>query len=764
MNVQRLCGILLLCWACILPAHAAGDPLDKLVFNVRAYGATGDGVTDDTIAIQRCFDEAHKKSREFNYGGSWQSMYNEIVFPQGTYRLSNMLRVSNAMIVRGEGEVVLQQTNPACGIIDNHWALRMLFQNLTFEGGHRQLHLFTANSAGAHIVIRDCIFRNGGEFAISCVMRRPDHLGESFGFYKQTKIGDGQYQYAFVSDQGQPLSFNSTVLRVDRCRFERCMKVIQTNADMGTVSNCYIETHPEMQGAAIIAAGVTKLENIEGLANVTPGLQQRWIDHICNGLICRNLKLTTAQPDTGMCAIYAHIKWRNTAAGNAQHYLVLEDSEVQCAGSEENAIVYCQEVPNTIAIRDCRDTSKRPVRAIGVARDFGEDYFKGISADGLKYLADARNSSNVIADLPPAMRPFADAPLAPAFTTLMRRAGALPVDDVTMAKAVKTRLNVADFGAVNDGKTDATPAFREAVAAAAKLPGPELLLPSGHYLLTGTIDLPAEISIRAVGSAYIEGKGENLTGFRVERGRRIAFHNLMFGQWQTAIDITAPKDEEARVLIDRCIFADISGMTVRCGTPGMPVAENNKLYLRITDSAFYYNCHQLFETNAVQAIFDSSWAVTDPRLNDEACIVNKGNLLCRDICGNPVCDKNTRDMRWIDNYHRVITDCFRFGGEAGGICLVNQRPADLNNQPFILVQNGWLYALGNAQRKRAAIYLEQVPAFVALQTNTGCNGGLQRMIALEETAKASAKLRNEAGQPWFLTSGNTIPVNDPYKD
>lgn len=90
------------------------------------------------------------------------------------------------------------------------------------RAGARQLHLFTANSAGAQITVRDCVFCDAGEYAVSCVMRRTDYLGESFGYFKQTKLGDGQYDYEFVDDSAQPFSFNSTVLHVDRCAFVRC--------------------------------------------------------------------------------------------------------------------------------------------------------------------------------------------------------------------------------------------------------------------------------------------------------------------------------------------------------------------------------------------------------------------------------------------------------------------------------------------------------------------------------------------------------------
>ena len=51
------------------------------VFNVKSYGATGDGTTDDTVAIQAAFDAA-----DTGFGG-WKPVY----FPSGQYRYTDAL-------------------------------------------------------------------------------------------------------------------------------------------------------------------------------------------------------------------------------------------------------------------------------------------------------------------------------------------------------------------------------------------------------------------------------------------------------------------------------------------------------------------------------------------------------------------------------------------------------------------------------------------------------------------------------------------------
>lgn len=61
------------------------------IFNVKAYGATGDGITDDTEAIKTCITdaEASRKSGDFMIGQGYA-----LYFPAGTYKISENLTIS----------------------------------------------------------------------------------------------------------------------------------------------------------------------------------------------------------------------------------------------------------------------------------------------------------------------------------------------------------------------------------------------------------------------------------------------------------------------------------------------------------------------------------------------------------------------------------------------------------------------------------------------------------------------------------------------
>jgi hypothetical protein len=74
-------------------------------------------------------------------------------------------------------------------------------------------------------------------------------------------------------------------------------------------------------------------------------------------------------------------------------------------------------------------------------------------------------------------------------------------------------LNVRQFGAIGDGKTDDTPAFAKAFAAAEQMGGTIVFVPTGNYLIEGTLDIPAHVVVKGVfeaPTARTQGKGSTL--------------------------------------------------------------------------------------------------------------------------------------------------------------------------------------------------------------------------------------------------------------
>lgn len=101
-------------------------------------------------------------------------------------------------------------------------------------------------------------------------------------------------------------------------------------------------------------------------------------------------------------------------------------------------------------------------------------------------------------------------------------------------------FNVMDYKAVADGKTDSTTAIQTALDAAAK-PGGKVYLPPGKYLVKGSLNVPAGVSVEGVSNA--PRYSEPLTG--------------------TVILATGGRDnEKAPALFEVAGSASVTGLTV----------------------------------------------------------------------------------------------------------------------------------------------------------------------------------------------------------
>ncbi|MEU8920286.1 glycosyl hydrolase family 28-related protein [Kitasatospora sp. NPDC048545] len=133
-----------------LQAPGAVSGTDYL--NVKAYGAKGDGTTNDTTAIQSALTAAATK------GGT-------VYFPAGTYVLSSALAPANqvSLLGAGPGATVLKQTSTtAHGIAYNPTTLTYVsVQNLTVQGpgSGTGVGLYVQANSGANPVT-SCQFNN----------------------------------------------------------------------------------------------------------------------------------------------------------------------------------------------------------------------------------------------------------------------------------------------------------------------------------------------------------------------------------------------------------------------------------------------------------------------------------------------------------------------------------------------------------------------------------------------------------------------------
>ncbi|RNL73903.1 hypothetical protein EBF04_29655 [Streptomyces sp. I6] len=92
-------------------------------FNVMDYGATGNGSTDDTTAIQTAINAVPAS------GGT-------VVFPAGTYKISSALVVRSNLILQGvsDGSAVISQSSTTANGLSGSDITRLTIQDLRIQG------------------------------------------------------------------------------------------------------------------------------------------------------------------------------------------------------------------------------------------------------------------------------------------------------------------------------------------------------------------------------------------------------------------------------------------------------------------------------------------------------------------------------------------------------------------------------------------------------------------------------------------------------
>ena len=138
--------------------HTLTDFQDKgsQVFNVKAYGAVGDGVADDTASIQAAHDAAAAEHPAI------------VFFPSGTYLVTATLSIANADNITWAGANATlkakSDTNLRELIRINNGSTNIAFHSLTFDGNYINQTSDLGRgivAAGAYrLVIRNSIIRN----------------------------------------------------------------------------------------------------------------------------------------------------------------------------------------------------------------------------------------------------------------------------------------------------------------------------------------------------------------------------------------------------------------------------------------------------------------------------------------------------------------------------------------------------------------------------------------------------------------------------
>jgi hypothetical protein len=273
-----------------------------MITNVRDFGALGDGITDDRVAIQAAIDHAVR----YNSGG--------ILFPSGTYRVSRapdgiVLRPNcsielngvNDFMVMGEGpKSVVKLMDTSASTTDWHVfrlhnnCQRVVFKDLVIDGNSTGLTLPNEHSHGIEVdpgtedlVVDRCILRE-------CHGDGMRLLGASDNHVKRLRIQDSLFQKNKRSGIAIQRAIEQII--ISNCIFDetindQCIDVEPTDDMEDGPSELII------QGCIINHTNPTTAVSLSGNSGPNPLVRCKFSDNIVMGgnLFCTDVNQLTIQ-------------------------------------------------------------------------------------------------------------------------------------------------------------------------------------------------------------------------------------------------------------------------------------------------------------------------------------------------------------------------------------------------------------------------------------------------------------------------------------
>lgn len=239
------------------------------VINVKQFGAVGDGVADDTAAIQAAVDHCTATRMAF-VNGSIQSASPqnqntgtsyEIFFPSGRYKISAAINLNYVMTFVGQRSVI-QQTTIGADTFTGFYGLVLTFKSLVFVGGRHSIYFQNGadGSSGIEAVtvkVRDCEFHSTEDFAVKVRPTEP-----------------------FTGNGGMTLS-------IEDSKFMACKRFVYVDADQASITGTWFGTygadtnHP-MDTALFELHASTTIFNCHFIPGINyaanPVKNRRWID------------------------------------------------------------------------------------------------------------------------------------------------------------------------------------------------------------------------------------------------------------------------------------------------------------------------------------------------------------------------------------------------------------------------------------------------------------------------------------------------------
>ena len=670
--------------------------------NVRDFGAAGDGVHDDTAAIQAAFKASEKAWRSWRPAKDGQRFYKTylycedaaapaVVFPEGRYLVDGTVFVNRYAVMRGEGDVRILQKNPGATTFFLYRVFLARVENLKFFGGKTQLDLTTLNIEAANFLLRDCMFGRSTGPAVKSMSWKMRDAGQRAGWRKNVgeymldeKTGEYVPDPRYADASALLRQNNSTMLVIEDCTFDRCARAMEYACDGSVLRNCRILTPKNMRGGAVRVTNRMHVFGMKAVVDRDRSLAQSVFEivsslnaHDSSPLVFIEDSSFRTLDGSGVCLVES-----STVPRYRSSTIALRNLDVECAGSPENAIVHCAEgtFPNLVAVVNCRERGRGKVRALAAETEPDDallkkiKHYSHIGVERQFRFCFHGNSKNIDVSGPEWAVAHSDRYFA--------GPDASPPVKYSRIRREALRTFVAEEHGVKAGSSeDATEPLRALVALAAKEPGSRIVLPSGTIRLTDTVELKGDVEICGAGAAVVDGVPLDRDIFSVADGSRVLLRRLSFIGGRRTVSFDVPGGS-AEIALEDCRAFGMSDAAFHVS--GRPRAAK----FRIVNGVYY--APTLYRGNADAAI-DGAWFRLLPPVDDAEPMpevkgmVNLagGRLIYRDGLGvpyivhhrtpagfehNPELDKE--EYRWVDNFGEFYSQCTRYGGERGGVCPV----------------------------------------------------------------------------------------------
>lgn len=325
--------------------------IDGTFINVLDFGAVGDGVADDTTAIQAAFTfaVANTTSGATTSGAlttSFSGNSPRVFFPKGTYKITAKITIGSYLEVLGDSAIIKQET--ATQDIFECEAYQLLIDGMQFVGGRHQVNFYNANINSTMVKITNCQFFLSRSYAI------------------KTAATGGVWTHL------------SCDLSIEKCRFITCNKVLDNCCDSAVIENCWIQpTNTNMDvSAAIINNKGTSVVDPDAWTRLhikdsflipdigTFGVDQptgiRWVDNYGSFTATHS---RFGGEFGGMPIVY-HLGAPNTTFP----WITTEVMLTECAlfvgpdaRTDACVVAISGEIPNRVVVRNCTGPVGRPI-------------------------------------------------------------------------------------------------------------------------------------------------------------------------------------------------------------------------------------------------------------------------------------------------------------------------------------------------------------------------------------------------------------------